>query len=529
MAEQTLVKETDSILAQETRNSILSRTQIISLVKNEVATVQNNQSNIDSQNAEIIKEQQNALSGFNSSILAIRDDIGKLNNSLTGVSFAIQQDATEEQNRIRAQQEQERLLAERQIRIGKESEIEKKIQNAVVQPVEKLTPQIKETFGGINIALTALFGGWITANLISAISSNTNKSSELFTTIKDSIGNSLKLLTGGLSAIGSGFSVVQNILSSITKGIKDILKGDPLEFLRNLIPGLKDGSSDNPEPSPDSGTLPPAKEETSNQGSPAQTQSPAPPAPPSAPPTFSPSSESPAAPSGASTTSIVVMSGTAATTAGVGTTSTTTRAPNAQITPVLQTSASDLQSSSTNTQATPGPTPATATPQETMMGQPAPQTSTTPPLTPERIAQFEKAWKYKDFPGAKGQIREYWNKLSPQEQIQAKQWVDSKGYAWSQLGLPDPTATTATTTAQTSQAQITPNAQVTAPPREAQQVGETPQPAPTITVVPLPQAQSQQSAPPTNNIQITDVPMINSSNPDNFYVLYSQLNYNVVT
>jgi hypothetical protein len=27
---------------------------------------------------------------------------------------------------------------------------------------------------------------------------------------------------------------------------------------------------------------------------------------------------------------------------------------------------------------------------------------------------------------------------------------------------------------------------------------------------------------------LTDVPLINSSNPDNFYTLYSQVNYNVV-
>jgi hypothetical protein len=42
------------------------------------------------------------------------------------------------------------------------------------------------------------------------------------------------------------------------------------------------------------------------------------------------------------------------------------------------------------------------------------------------------------------------------------------------------------------------------------------------------QGDSQQSpslqSPPVES----DTPIINSSNPDNFYVLYSQLNYNVV-
>jgi len=51
------------------------------------------------------------------------------------------------------------------------------------------------------------------------------------------------------------------------------------------------------------------------------------------------------------------------------------------------------------------------------------------------------------------------------------------------------------------------------------------EPAPNVVVAQQPQApQESPQAPPTP----TDVPMIPSSNPDNFYVLYSKLNYNVV-
>ena len=76
-------------------------------------------------------------------------------------------------------------------------------------------------------------------------------------------------------------------------------------------------------------------------------------------------------------------------------------------------------------------------------------------------------------------------------------------------------------------AEISP-AQVSMPLREPQQVGQLPEPKPSLTMIKTSNNQSQQVIPPLTNEPLTDVPLINSANPDNFYVLYSQLNYNVV-
>jgi hypothetical protein len=79
----------------------------------------------------------------------------------------------------------------------------------------------------------------------------------------------------------------------------------------------------------------------------------------------------------------------------------------------------------------------------------------------------------------------------------------------------------------TETAEISP-AQVSMPLREPQQVGQLPEPKPSLTMIKTSNNQSQQVIPPLTNEPLTDVPLINSANPDNFYVLYSQLNYNVV-
>jgi hypothetical protein len=64
-------------------------------------------------------------------------------------------------------------------------------------------------------------------------------------------------------------------------------------------------------------------------------------------------------------------------------------------------------------------------------------------------------------------------------------------------------------------------------PTQSPNISNLPEPQANVVVLPAPQSQKRQSmiAPSSAG---SDAPLINSANPDNFYVLYSQLNYNVV-
>jgi hypothetical protein len=60
-------------------------------------------------------------------------------------------------------------------------------------------------------------------------------------------------------------------------------------------------------------------------------------------------------------------------------------------------------------------------------------------------------------------------------------------------------------------------------------VGPAPEPTPNVVYKRIGSpAQQQSGAAPTGG-SVNEVPAISASNPDNFYVLYSQVNYNVVT
>ena len=185
---------------------------------------------------------------------------------------------------------------------------------------------------------------------------------------------------------------------------------------------------------------------------------------------------------------------------------------------------------------TPTPPAPTAQPQTPMMGE---QKPSTPAPSPDMVSKFEQAWQYRNNPFARGRIEDAWGKMTPDQKQQAKEWASSKGYDWKEMKLPDAPAaamaTPATPAMISGQSESKPPeptgaspAQMTPPSKEPTQVGQLPEPKPSLTMIATSNNANQNANPPITNGALTDVPFINSSNPDNFYVLYSQLSYNVV-
>ena len=159
----------------------------------------------------------------------------------------------------------------------------------------------------------------------------------------------------------------------------------------------------------------------------------------------------------------------------------------------------------------------TSTPQTSMMGKTT--TAALPPPSPEMEKNFELAWKNKDRPFARGRIESAWNGMSVEQQQQAEAWARSKGYGWNEMKL---TQKSPVVPAEVTAAKMQPLS------KSSQNVGELAEPKTSVIMAPAAQNQPQKSSSPSLPTNGTNVPLISSSNPDNFYVLYSQLNYNVV-
>ena len=536
---------TGSILSQEVRNSLLKKTTFdASVFRNELLAVEGRRRELDLQNTNVIREQESVLIGFNSNIQALRSDIGKLGTGLANIALLLQQDGAEEQSRLRSEQERQRRLAEQQIRIGKENEIEQKIQNALALPVQKLVPQVNDVFGKIGSALAILFGGWLTNQVVQAIKASEEGNTKLFNEIKFNIIKNLAIAGGGLLAIKAGFSLVKNTIAKVASGLTRLLIAKPLALAAGLLrlPGMGGGKPPGTPRGPKSGggilsglgKLLTGLSVAMNLKNKEYTDS-----------VLGALSLFAKAPGPV---------GLVAKVAGVAFTldeiaeafgknifgderdkiiNDAAVAAKKEL-EKLKESTSAKPTSSTKPTPSPAPPQPMVQPKTPMMGEQKP--STPPPPSSERVSQFEQAWQYRNNPFARGRIESAWEKMSEEERQQAKEWAKTKGYDWNEMKLKDsssmmsPAQTTPQSTKEgTAPAQMVMPAQVTAPPKEPVKVGQLPEPKPSLTMIKTSNNVNQQPNVPITNGALSDVPLINSANPDNFYVLYSQLTYNVVT
>jgi len=530
---------TGSPLSQEVRNALLKKSTIdASIFQN----IENRRTQTDAQNAELSKGQEQALLGFNSTLQAIRTDIVKLGTGLSGIALLLQQDAAEDQSKTRADQEKQRLLTERQVRVGKESEIEQKIQNAISEPVQRLVPQVNDVFGKIGAALGILFGGWLTNQTVQAIRASEEGNTKLFNEIRFNILKNVGIAVGGLFAIRAGFSLIKRTIGAIASGLTKLLIAKPLALAAGLIPGLGGRNVPTPGRGSGGGGKPPGGRGPGIFGS-----------------LFAGINAFMNAKNGEYVDTVMIalslfgpgkfVKGLM----GVGFAADQIaeifgmnifgKDPNKQkqaasvveealkqkeTKPTLTPTTSKVEQNTASSK--PAPTASVPTsvaqPQTPMMGE---QTPSTPAPSPDMEKKFEQAWQYRNNPMARGRIEDAWSKMTPDQQQQAKTWAQTKGYDWNEMKLKDAVdmSDLKQQPSKTETAEISP-AQVSMPLREPQQVGQLPEPKPSLTMIKTSNTQQQQSNPPLSNEPLTDVPLINSANPDNFYVLYSQLNYNVV-
>jgi hypothetical protein len=528
---------TGSILSQEVRNALLKKSTIdASVFQNRLLAVENKRKEDEEQSVRLSQGQEQAFLGFNSSLQGLRVDIAKLGTGLSTIALLLQQDAVEDQTQIRQDQEKQRLLTERQVRVGRESEIEQKIQNAIAEPVQRLVPQVNDIFGKIGTALGILFGGWLTNQVVQAIKASEEGNTKLFNDVKFNIIKNLGIVGGGLLAIRAGFALIKRTIGGIASGLTKLLIAKPLAIAAALIPGLGGGKTP-PKP----GATPPRSGGGGIGGKIGRFI------------TFlsglmnlknkeyvdaTLSALSLAARAPGALGAIGKIAGIAFTADEIAEAFGKNIFGNSEkdnlINEIAQkfknkpeskpvSSKVNLNITTTNkpTDTQPQVTKPEVVPQETMMG--------TQPPSPDMTKKFEMAWQYRNNPMARGRIEDDWNKMNPEQQQQAKTWAQSKGYDWNEMRLKDAVdmSDLKQQPSKTEEAKIT-SAQVSIPPKAPQQVGQLPEPKPSLMMIKTSNNAPQQQNAPLTNGALTDVPLINSANPDNFYVLYSQLNYNVV-
>lgn len=501
---------TGSPLSAESRQAIFNRATISSAAfrgnTNLIAPQRDSQETV-----EAIQSNQQTLSGVQQQIISVRQEIGGLNAGLNRILTLLQEESNAERTRIEQQQESERRLAEAKIRLGKEDEFENKIQQAIVAPVNKLAPRVTDLFGGVTAALSILFAGWLTNQTIEYLKAEGEKNTEKLRDIKNNILKNVGIAAGVIVAIRAGFAGFTAVLRGVIGKIGSLLgkivaapfKGAAAlaTTATNVISGKgpkPGGGKPTPPPKPSGGPLSTVGNVLRGAAGPLLT--------------------------GAALTGFDIASGEdparAAAGAAGGMVASTAAFTVGSLLPIpgsgLLTGALAYQ---------PGADfgkglydMATGKnlydkPQE------SPSTPTTPKVEPKTQSSTLEGNPKESQPAPPAQPQS--QMIPPADLSSARPSYNTGEVKIEGQNTEEQKNSTMTAAPTTTSAEISPTKQ------GEQKVTTLPEPKPTV-IMPTPPKVEQPSQPPMNAGPLADVPLIPSANPDNFYVLYSQMHYNVV-
>ena len=168
--------------------------------------------------AQTLQIQTNAQSigGLQQSLDVIRVQVTELNQGIQNTARQLQAESALEQNQLKQEQESERRLAERKVRLGKESELEKNIQAALARPIAKIQQTMTSLFDRVMGALTTLFFGWLTNQGIETLKALAEGDTKKLEEIKNTVIKNVLFAIGGFAAVNIGFGLLLRTITGLT-------------------------------------------------------------------------------------------------------------------------------------------------------------------------------------------------------------------------------------------------------------------------------------------------------------------------
>ena len=492
-----------------------------------------------------------SLVGLQDQLNTVRSEIVTTNVNLQGIGRLIQSDSLQDQRKLLEEREQEKKLLELKIRQGQENQLEQKVSTSLRSPLISTEKKLNSTFGNITKSLGALFG-FFGIKVIQGIQSSAKLGLGALKGIGDLLKGSFGFITSTIGTLSRGFTSILSGIGGITgKVIKSLsaLAASPFKAIADLVKSLLSGlRTAAPVAAATAGVSGAASLLLKALGIGARTSTAI-----DAVTNFQEGNYAESAINAAATFApfslpAIALSGMKATGNELDLSninfSEIANSASSAFSGLMEYGSNALSGAGLNFDFLNNPAPKvegnveegsqSVQPQNPMV----PSTVTTPapapvaepqnPIIPEpsqeMIKNFELAFKYRDTNNTmiRGRIESTWKNMSPVEQQQAKKWVESKGYSWSVMRLPDPVQMPSSSgPVRIPVILFDPKS----PPKP--NLGTLPEPPPDVVV--LENNKDQPSSVIGRDSQtLTDVPLIPSGNPDNFYTLYSQVNYNVV-
>lgn len=200
--------------------------QTSAIVKRQNITIVQLQNEINA----IKKSQSETLGVFQKEIGNIQNNMQVISVNVRDLGASIKQsnqllstDAQLEKQQTLQEQLQESRLAEQGIREGKERELESRIQSAILAPIRLLTNKTQSIFQKLQQALFTFFAGWLTNSVLTLFqqqsNNNQNRVQEIFNNIISSINIVFRSMGVVKDTLSSIIKVVSGTVGLVTKFI----------------------------------------------------------------------------------------------------------------------------------------------------------------------------------------------------------------------------------------------------------------------------------------------------------------------
>jgi hypothetical protein len=268
--------EISSPISRENRIQISRSANISGLVGDRSSILSQNpyqvqQTGPDPQTIQLLQTNQSSLNVVSTGLVTLRQRIDNLSNSLSSLSNVVINNSILENYREQQKLQQDRILEQQALRDESEAVIESKISSALVAPVKTVSKKASDTLNSLMGTLSGLFLGWLSLNNIGKISGLISKSFEGLSNIKKGVENSFKFISNIFGNIKGAIDDIITKISNFSNSIVKFVTDNPLvNSIKSLLDKLGLGEGKPPAPAPE--PVPPPAQSLTQTASKAGTE-----------------------------------------------------------------------------------------------------------------------------------------------------------------------------------------------------------------------------------------------------------------
>ena len=204
-----------------------------------IAALQSQVNELNKNNITNIGVFANFQQSFANQIDSVRLQLSKVDQTLESVATIITSESAIESQKNRYEEEKEKRLAEAGARGGKESLLETKIQSALSEPVNRIGNKVSFGFQNLMSFIMTLLGGWLTLEGIKAIKAYQDGDKKQLDDIKNSVIKTLAIAGGIFGVINFGIGrVITTIIGLAAKIGKFVVGGLIIKPFQAVMTGL---------------------------------------------------------------------------------------------------------------------------------------------------------------------------------------------------------------------------------------------------------------------------------------------------